>query len=335
VTTPGEESKTEEGEFIVPGAAEAAERPLVSVGGKGATLARLRVAGIPVPDFFVITPAAFARHLVGNGIAWPGPDTGPAAAPEAMAAVRDEIETAPLPGPVAGAVLEAYGHLASFSAGEQVAVRSSGAEEDAAGSSFAGQFRSMLGVCGPRALLDAVRVCWASYLSHTAMSYRRVRRVPLGSGPSLALIVQQQVVSQKAGVVFTVHPLEPHAGISCIEANFGTGESVVGGLATPDAITFSRSTGTMLAARIASKRRMTVVSPQSPGSTLVDVEAGERTLPALSDTQAAQVFQMGLRIEGILGCPQDVEWAFDDRGLWVLQSRPLTGATREVDHNDH
>lgn len=334
VATHTKESGTGNGEFIIPGVNEVAGGPLSVVGGKARTLARLRVAGIPVPDFFVITPAAFARHLAGNRIPWPAADAGAPTTPEALAAACDRIERAPVPRPVTRAVLEAHAHLAPLPGGRQVAVRSSGAEEDTAGSSFAGLFRSILGVSGSGPLLEAVRSCWASYLSHAAMSYRLIRRVPLGAAPGLGVIVQQQVVSKRAGVVFTVHPLEPQRAVSCIEANFGSGESVVGGLATPDAITFSRSSGTMVSARIATKRRMTVLSPESHGTTLVDVGAGERKLPALSDAEAGQVFEMGLRIERILGCPQDIEWAFDDRGLWVLQSRPLTGATREVNASD-
>jgi phosphoenolpyruvate synthase/pyruvate phosphate dikinase len=293
------------------------------VGAKAATLARMARQAVPVPDFFVITSDAFARHLATNRIAWP--QSGSVSADvERLRGLADEIRGAPVPEIVSGPVLAAYKGLRSRSGHGRVAVRSSGAEEDSASDSFAGQFASILGVGGAAELLDAVKECWASYLSAASLGYRSSRGAQLGRAPGMGVIVQVQVFSQKAGVLFTVHPLEPDRDIAYIEANYGTGESVVGGLATPDAITVSRSSAEVLETTIATKRRMTSVSPDWKGSRVVDVEDSRRSSAVLTESEAQQIVQVGLDLESLLGGPQDIEWAFDAHGIWILQSRPVT-----------
>lgn len=298
--------------------------PLSSVGAKASTLARLAGEGIPVPDFFCLSSAAFALHLADNKVAWPESVNDRTDLAQ-VGAVRDEIVHAPVPKAVAEPALEAYDRLRLASGHGKVAVRSSGAEEDSPDASFAGQFGSTLGVDGPSDLLDAVKECWASFLSDRSMRYRASRNTPHGRVPRFAVIVQSQIFSRKAGVLFTAHPLEAGGDTSYIEANFGTGESVVGGLVTPDAITISRSSGKVVEFRVASKRRMTRVSLESPGSSVVDVEEGQMDSPVLTEPEARRIFELGLRIEKLMGATQDIEWAFDSDDLWVLQSRPLTG----------
>ena len=96
---------------------------------------------------------------------------------------------------------------------------------------------------------EALKECWASYLSPKSLGYRAERGIIFSGEPRLAVIVQVQVFSDKSGVLFTVHPLEPRSGTACIEANFGTGDSVAGGLATPD--TLGVSSGAALGAMLA------------------------------------------------------------------------------------
>ena len=293
------------------------------VGGKAATLARLAHEGIPVPEFFVVPSTALSLHLEANGISWPGsPDA--AWDSEQFLGLGSRLRAGPVPPTVSKPVLDAYDRLCRTSGHPMVAVRSSGAEEDSAAASFAGQFASILGVQGHRALLDALRDCWASYLTPKSFGYRAQRRIEVGPEPRFAVIVQAQVFSRKSGVLFTVHPLEPSGDTACIEANFGTGDSVAGGLATPDTITVSRSTGDVLEAHIATKRRMTSVSPESEGTALLEVEDHRSTAAVLTDVEARELLQIGLRIEGLLGGPQDIEWACDDEHLWILQARPIT-----------
>jgi pyruvate,water dikinase len=311
---------------------DVAAAPLPAVGAKAATLARIADGGIPVPPFHVLSSGAFALHLAANDIRWPTSAEAFADAAH-VAAVRDSIRKAPVPESVARPLLDAYEELCSASGHDQVAVRSSAGEEDSASASFAGQFSSILGVAGPAPLLDAVKECWASYLSARSLGYRAGRGIPFGDMPRFGVIVQVQVRAGKGGVAATVHPLEPDGDLLYIEANFGTGESVTSGLANPDAVSVSRSTLQVVDARIGTKRRMTRVAPEpsAGGSIVEDVDDDRRRSRVLTDAEARQIAETGLRLEELLHGPQDVEWAFDADSLWVLQSRPITALGRRGD----
>jgi rifampicin phosphotransferase len=298
------------------------EAPLELVGGKAASLARLVAAGIPVPDFFVVTSAAFEHHLESNRLNWPGSGD-----PETIEQLAAGIKQAVMPGVVHEALLKAYEAQMRANVEMFVAVRSSGATEDSGPASFAGQFSTTLNIQGGR-LKRAVQECWASSLSASSLAYRKRRALKLGPGPAFAVIVQIQVFSERAGVLFTRHPLEPDGDNAYVEANFGTGESVVGGMVTPDSYTLSRSTGRVVASTVGSKRRMTVVSSDEEGSRIVETDPWLGARPSLSAGEAEQVLVMGLKIEELMGRPQDIEWAFDEHRLWILQARPQTGATR-------
>jgi pyruvate,water dikinase len=308
---------------------ESCTAPVGSVGAKAATLARLAHEEIPVPGFFVIPSTALWVHLEANGITWP-PSSDVGTEGEDLLGLGQDLRAAAIPATVSTPVLEAYDRLCLTSGHPTVAVRSSGAEEDSAGASFAGQFASVLGVHGHEALLQALKECWTSYFSPKSLRYRAQRGIDFGPGPRLAVLVQVQVFSSKSGVLFTVHPLEPRSNTACIEANFGTGDSVAGGLATPDTLTISRSDGDVVQAHIGTKHRMTSVSSDK-GTALVEVEDANRASAVLTDAEARELLRFGLRIEQFLGGPQDIEWAYEAGRLWILQARPITALSPNGD----
>ncbi len=205
-----------------------------------------------------------------------------------------------MPGVVHDSLVRAYQAQTRANVEAVVAVRSSGATEDSGPASFAGQFSTTLNVQSGR-LKRAVQACWASSLSAGSLAYRKRRKLLLGPGPAFAVVVQIQVFSHKAGVLFTRHPLEPEGDAAYLEANFGTGESVVGGMITPDSYTLSRSTGKVAGTRVGSKKRMTVVSSSEQGSRVIETEPGLRARPTLSTDEAEQVLAIGLKIEELWG----------------------------------
>lgn len=301
---------------------QAVSAPASRVGGKAWALARLAGAGLPVPEFFVIASEALEVHLEVNGII-PDP-AGEPGTPGGWKPVRDAVTAAPMPQELGKVMVRAYENLCSVTGCRRVAVRSSGPEEDSAAASFAGRFASRMGVGSPEGLIHAVKRCWAANFSDAVLDYRSAMGVPAENLPPLAVIVQKQIFSERAGVLFTIHPLEPQMQNLYLEANFGTGESVVGGLVTPDAVTVSRSTGEVVEANIATKRLMTLLAADSERSRLVEVEEPLKAAPALAAEQIAELVRKALYIEELMGAPQDLEWAFDARGLWILQSRPIT-----------
>ncbi|MGH2717616.1 MAG: PEP/pyruvate-binding domain-containing protein [Actinomycetota bacterium] len=301
--------------------ASVAAAPRAEVGGKAANLAAMAASGLPVPPFFVVTSPAFTQHVAANAIPWPDLDQA-----AWVAATRQRIRTDPVPGTVATEVTAAYLRLVTDSGREAVAVRSSAAVEDGSSASFAGQFSSVLNVSGEVAVLAALRECWASSLSDRSLAYRSTAAAPAG-GPlpaeaGFAVVIQTQIDARSAGVLFTVHPVDPDSGTAYLEANFGTGESVVGGLVTPDGLTLSREGGGVVDAFVARKRRMTTLA--GGREVLVDVDPSCQEAPVLTDDQAAAVLALGLQVETLFGVPQDVEWAYDDQALWLLQARPIT-----------
>ena len=287
---------------------------------KAATLATLRLAGLPVPPLSVVTTAGFLTHLHVNGISLP---LGPISLAD-IEAVRQAVRSAPLPATVRAAAVRGYQSLGlRAGAPASVAVRSSAVAEDGFSASFAGQFDSFLAVRGEELLVQRVKDCWASYLSDRSAQYRAARGT-IEEVPLMAVIMQCQIFATKAGVMFTRHPVVADPSLVYVEANFGTGESVVAGMVTPDSITMSRDTMSIVEATVAQKSTMTVVTPEATDSSTIATPADLVHEPVLTAAQARALLDAGLWIERELGAPQDVEWAIDGNQLWIIQARPIT-----------
>ncbi|MEU4193630.1 PEP/pyruvate-binding domain-containing protein [Kribbella sp. NPDC026611] len=181
------------------------------------------------------------------------------------------------------------------------AVRSSASGEDTAGASGAGQYASYLAV--PQwELARRIVDCWASLSSPRAVAYRR------GADAQMAVIVQQHVDADVAGVLFTGDP-------TVVEASWGLGESVVSGLVTPDAFTIARSGIT---------RRLGTKQTRRDRTRTTQVPPESRDRFCLTDTQLRTLHDLARAVVGLLGTPQDIEFAFANNHLWLLQSRPIT-----------
>ena len=201
-----------------------------TIGTKAGNLARMRSAGIPVPPLAVVRPCALAEHLRAGGL-WLDSLAGHSG--QQREELRRALVDQPVPPEVTEAVVSAYAAICGAGT-HSVAVRSSSGDEDGGGSSYAGQFESYLGVGDETALLTRLRQCWASAISDRVVNYSSTR----DGGPSpfdrMAVIIQRQLFPDKAGVLFSRHPLRRTEDILYLESNFGTAESVVGGLSIPD-----------------------------------------------------------------------------------------------------
>lgn len=229
----------------------------------------------------------------------PGFVVSTAAHRAAMAATPpgDGSEVAGIPADVAQEIRRAYSQLA----GGAVAVRSSATAEDLPGAAFAGQQDTYLNIIGSDAVLAAVRDCWASLFSERAVAYRD----RLGIDPAsvaMGVVVQAMVPADAAGVMFTANPVTGARDQVVIDAAFGLGEAVVSGDVIPDHFVVDADGG--LIERPAGK--------------------GDAVGPAVSDDQVMEVAVVGRRIAEHFGRPQDIEWAFHDGHLFILQSRPMT-----------
>src|SRR5271157_1125333 len=210
------------------------------VGGKGASLARMAVAGLPVPPGFLITTHAYRRFVSANDLAEAILSAAaqaragdPATLDRASTQIQSLIAQGTLPDDIAALIHNAYGELG---AGDPpVAVRSSATAEDLPGMSFAGQLETYLNVRGGDDAIDAVRRCWASLWTGRAIGYRQ-RQGIRPEEVSMAVVVQQLVAAQVAGVVFTANPVTGARDELMINAAWGLGEAIVSGRVTPDTI---------------------------------------------------------------------------------------------------
>ncbi|UZX01701.1 phosphoenolpyruvate synthase [Arthrobacter sp. CDRTa11] len=317
------------------------------VGGKAANLGELITGGLPVPDGFCLTTDAYRLATMPSPAKGSGPATESGSATESahrgveslddvLGALRSTdpaslaeladlagrarqiIGRVSIPAEVAAAVTQAYAEL-----GEDVpvAVRSSATAEDLPSASFAGQQDTYLNVVGADAVLTAVRDCWASLWTDRAVSYRASRGIDPAS-VALAAVVQKMVDAAAAGVMFTANPVTGRRQQTVIDASPGLGEAVVSGAVNPDHYVVDPLEGRVLERRVGDKRLM--VRPL-PGGGTESVQLPDSGAPCLTYGQAAELAALGLRVEGLFGSPQDIEWAIDHAGrLWLTQSRPIT-----------
>lgn len=257
------------------------------LGGKAAQLGAAIRAGLPVPDGCALTPEAVEAIARGD---------------------RDVIE-----------------RLSRATAGaSRVAVRSSALDEDSADASFAGAHLSVLGVAGIDAITDAIRAVHASGSDDGAQGYRT--RLGLQHSTRMAVVVQQLVDSEVAGVLFTRHPVTG-ADERVVEASWGLGEAVVAGLVTPDSFRVAR--GGEVLERIAGDKDIAIRAyVDADGSTRaeeVPVDPERASMLCLEDAQLADLDQLAARCDEVYGSrDHDIEFAFAGGRLHLLQRRPIT-----------
>ncbi len=301
-------------------------------GGKGANLGEMTAAGLPVPPGFVVGASSYALFCDVGGLrdrieeqlsAVDVDDT--AALDIATKEVRKMVEAEPIPDEVASEIRTAYLELAGDRDNPPVAVRSSATAEDTEAASFAGMNETFLNVRGPDEVVDAVRRCWSSLFGARTVFYRAKQ----GFGQAdmdIAVVVQIQILSTRAGVMFTIDPASGDRDHLVIEGSLGLGESVVSGQVSPDRYVVEKESLHILKRDV--KRKELVIEPLPDGGTRTrELSGDESTKPVLSDDEVLQVAKLGIRDEEHYGTPQDTEWAFDEEGLaWMLQSRPVTAS---------
>ena len=291
-------------------------------GGKGSNLAILTQRGFPVPPGFVVTAAVYAEFIAGTDdwlrrvAALPFHDASALRA--ASEVLQAELSHLPLPQQAASAIEQ---QLAGFSQGTAFSVRSSSTMEDLAGAAFAGQHETFLNVIGVVDVLDRVRGCYMSLWADCAIAYRHQQGFDHAQA-AMAVVIQLMVPSEAAGVGFSINPVNGQLGEMLINANFGLGESVVSGDGEIDQWMIDKSTRAVRTAHIGSKSRQ-IVSAAS-GTCEVQLSGTDALKPSLSDEQLAAVADLLVRVEASYAFPQDIEWAFADGKLWLLQSRPIT-----------
>jgi phosphoenolpyruvate synthase/pyruvate phosphate dikinase len=295
------------------------------VGGKGAHLGELTsVEGIRVPAGFCVTTEAF-RRMMADAPSLPARlDTlsrvradDRDAIRTISADIRQTIEGTAISTDVAEAITRRLAQLGDDAA---YAVRSSATAEDLPSASFAGQQDTYLNVVGRAAILQHVSRCWASLFTERAVTYR-LRGGIDHRHLSMAVVIQQMVLSEAAGVLFTADPVTCNRRVASVEAGFGLGEALVSGHVTPDVY---KVRGGEVVERTISAKRLAVHALPAGGTEEQEVDPERQQQPALSDAQVLELARLGRRIEAHFGCPQDIEWCLAGGEFFVVQSRPIT-----------
>jgi pyruvate,water dikinase len=199
------------------------------------------------------------------------------------------------------------------------AVRSSAVDEDSSAASFAGQHLTVLNVHSAADVPGAVRQVWWSANSDSAITYRQ--RVGLFTRPSVGVVVQTLLNPSTAGVMFTENPVTG-ADERLIEASWGLGEAVVNGLVVPDHFRLDRA-GQVLEGK-AGRKRIAIRSLPNGGTFEEQVPPAQVNQLCLDETELAALGQLALQCEKVYGPRRDIEWAFQDGTLYLLQCRPIT-----------
>lgn len=266
-------------------------------GGKAANLSRL-TNSYPVPPGFCVTTAAY-RQWVESG------------------------RRSALPEDVQVLLSAAYEDLArgNGSGPPRVAVRSSGTAEDGETASFAGQYATYLNVCGLASVQQAVVRCWESEDAARVQAYRRRHREGREEG-AVAVLVQQLIVADVAFVAFSANPVSGEPGEVLINANWGLGESIVDGSTVPDTYVVRKADGTAITEAISEKQHMTVLGPD--GVQQVNVPRAMKRRRTLSEAEVTVIADLVCQLEIEMGWPVDIEGAFQDEQIFLLQCRPIT-----------
>lgn len=272
------------------------------VGGKGANLGEMTRAGFPVPKGFCLTTHvydAFAAGLQLEGL------------PAERA--RSILEKKGLPARCEAQIRQA---IKSFPPGTMFSVRSSATAEDLPYASFAGQQDTYLNV-KPEDIGKAVKNCFISLYTDRAVSYRQQNGI---TKPSMSVVIQEMVASDSSGVMFTADPVNGNRTRLVVNAVFGLGEAIVSGQVSPDRIVYDRKNKGVLFSEIAKKEF--AIRPLPSGET--EREEIQSVEPVLTEQDIRKLVILGEALEDHYGQPQDVEWAFRDDRLYLLQTRAIT-----------
>lgn len=295
-------------------------------GGKGASLARLTQAGFPVPPGFVVRAEAFERFLKERKLVSAIESEFMRvnhkyinSVDRASSVIRKMILEETVPEDIQDEIWQAFQKLWR---GRKVlvAVRSSATAEDSKAASWAGELETYLNVTG-KDLLSSVKNCWASLYTPRAIFYRFEKGLRQ-QNVSVAVVVQAMIESEVSGVCFTVHPVTRDKDQMVIEACFGLGEALVSGQITPDTYVIHKKDYSLSEINV-SEQEFAIVRGMK-GNVKKKLPRAESSAQKLSEGQIKALAQLCKKIEQHYHHPQDIEWAYAQGKLYILQSRPIT-----------
>jgi pyruvate,water dikinase len=293
-------------------------------GGKGASLGEMTKAGIPVPPGFVVTSQAFEYFLKETDLAQEIESALKKVNHKEMESVeraseniRELIENVSMPEDLKKEILNFHKKLDA----EFVAVRSSATSEDGAEHAWAGQLDSFLNT-QKEDLIKNVQRCFSSLFTPRAIFYRFEKGLH-NSHISVAVVVQKMVQSEKSGIAFSVHPVTEDRNQMIIEGSWGLGEAIVSGQVTPDSYVVEKDSDTIIDINISEKSRG-LFKDKKGGNVWEDIEDKKANEQCLNGKEILELGNLVKEIEKHYGFPCDIEWAWEKKNFYIVQSRPIT-----------
>lgn len=317
-------------------------------GGKGANLGEIYNAGLPVPPGFVVTAQAYSYFIEHAGIkdkmkeALDGLDyENTKQLDEAASYVRSLILNSKMPAKMEEEIIDAYDSLdiEDFDTSKLaynliksnknfpfVAVRSSATTEDLAEASFAGQQESFLNVKGNQELINHIKKCMASLFTARATYYRHKQGFKHEES-KLAVVVQKMIDSEKSGVMFSKDPSGKNQNV-IIEAVFGLGEGIVSGQISPDH--YEVSNELVILDKLIGNKKIAITRDSSGENHIVKLTNDKSNLQVLNESEIKRLADFGLRLERHYEKPQDIEFAIENKEIYIVQTRPITTIGKKI-----
>lgn len=298
------------------------------VGGKGANLGEMTNAGFPVPPGFIVSSEAYFQFIKTHNLAQKIKHlihTINFDKPESLLQVSSHIKKMiiqeEMSDELVREIFNCYKALGGVLSDVLVAVRSSATAEDLPTASFAGQQETFLNVKGEANLILKVKEAWASLFEPRAIFYRHEQKFDhfrIG----IAIVVQQMIESEKSGIMFTIDPVTNDKEKVVIEAVLGLGEYIVGGMVTPDHYEVSKKNKNILKKSIVTQDVRLIRA--KTGNKEERISGKEGKTQKISDLQIIGLADLGIRLEKHYYFPQDIEWAIDNKRIFIVQTRAIT-----------
>jgi len=319
-------------------------------GGKGANLAEIYNMKIPVPPGFVVTAQAYNYFIEKAGLKEKIKELlekieyeDTQLLEDTAKKIRELILSVKFPKDLEEEIIESYEHLDApdFSKARGsaldilrnsnesifVAVRSSATAEDLADASFAGQQDSFVNIKGNKQLLESIKKCFASLYTARATYYRQKKGFK-HEKVSLAVVIEKMVDSDKSGVIFSKDPSYKNENI-IIEAVWGLGEGIVSGKINPDKYVVNRDLE-IIDKKIADKK-IAITRSASGEKTVVKLREEKSKHRVLTDYEIKKLSELSLKLEEHYNKPQDIEFAIEGEGIFIVQTRPITTIEKRIE----
>ena len=330
------------------------------VGGKGANLGEMTQAKLPVPYGFIVTSNAYFEFIKGANLQGKIDNAlknlnyeNPNELKQASSTIKKLIIDSTLPSVMVKDIVEHYENLTEkenkyFNKGHgvlgksidkvknlykppNVAVRSSATAEDLPGASFAGQQETFLNISGEAHLLQKVKECFASLFTERAIYYRHEQKFDHFK-VGLAAVVQRMVEADRSGIAFSVDPITHDKNKIVIEAILGLGEYIVSGKVTPDHYEVDKRSFVVTKTEIKYQNSMLV--KRHSVNHEIKLGKSEGMKQKITNDEIAEVALQVAEIEKHYFFPQDIEWAIENRKVFIVQARPITTLDNKLGSNE-